>query len=230
MTSSIAGLLFDKDGTLFDFQSTWGPWARQVFLDVARGDAAKAGELAAGLGYDFANQTFTRDSVIIAGTPDEVAVALLAVAPDWEERDLLGHLNDVAASIPQVEPVPLIPLLTGFRAAGLRLGVATNDAEAPARAHLATADILHLFDFVAGYDSGFGAKPATGMQVEFCTKAGLAPEQVAMVGDSTHDLRAGRAAGMTTIGVLTGMAGKEELAPFADVILDNIGGIPAWLD
>ena len=50
-----------------------------------------------------------------------------------------------------------------------------------------------------------------------------------MVGDSTHDLRAGRAAGMTTIGVLTGMALREELVPFADLVLDDIGEIPALL-
>jgi phosphoglycolate phosphatase len=51
-----------------------------------------------------------------------------------------------------------------------------------------------------------------------------------MVGDSTHDLRAGRAAGMRTIGVLTGMARAQALAPLADVVLRDIGEIPAWLD
>ena len=50
-----------------------------------------------------------------------------------------------------------------------------------------------------------------------------------MVGDSTHDLDAGKAAGMVTIGVLTGPAPREELAPFADVVLDSIAEIPSWL-
>ena len=36
-----------------------------------------------------------------------------------------------------------------------------------------------------------------------------------MVGDSTHDLRAGRAAGMRTVAVLTGLAGADELAPLS---------------
>ena len=58
---------------------------------------------------------------------------------------------------------------------------------------------------------------------------GLAPERVVMVGDSTHDLVAGRRAGMQTLGVLTGMAGEEELAPLADAVLPDIGHIPAWL-
>ena len=50
-----------------------------------------------------------------------------------------------------------------------------------------------------------------------------------MIGDSTHDLHSGREAGMFTIGVLTGPATAEDLAPHADVVLANIGHIPQWL-
>ena len=50
-----------------------------------------------------------------------------------------------------------------------------------------------------------------------------------MVGDSRHDLIAGRAAGMQTVGVLTGMAELADLAPFADVVLPDIGHLPLWL-
>jgi len=49
------------------------------------------------------------------------------------------------------------------------------------------------------------------------------------VGDSTHDLIAGRRAGMQTVAVLTGVALEAELAPHADVVLPNIGHIPAWM-
>ncbi len=99
---------------------------------------------------------------------------------------------------------------------GLALGVATNDAEAPARAHLAAVGQEHAFDFIAGYDSGFGGKPGPGMCLGFAKAVGLVPEHVLMVGDSTHDLEAGRAAGMRTVAVLTGMAEAEVLAPIGD--------------
>ena len=39
----------------------------------------------------------------------------------------------------------------------------------------------------------------------------------------------GRAAGMRTIAVLTGVAKREDLAPHADVVLTDIGAIPGWL-
>jgi phosphoglycolate phosphatase len=51
-----------------------------------------------------------------------------------------------------------------------------------------------------------------------------------MVGDSRHDLEAGRSAGMRTVAVLTGIAGAAELAPLADVVLTDIGALPDWLD
>ena len=89
--------------------------------------------------------------------------------------------------------------------------------------------MLDLFDFVAGYDSGYGGKPEPGQLLGFCANTGLAPADCIMVGDSTHDLDAGRAAGMRTIGVLTGPAPASELRPLADLVLASIADIPAWI-
>ena len=50
-----------------------------------------------------------------------------------------------------------------------------------------------------------------------------------MVGDSRHDLAAGRAAGLTTVAVLTGVAVAEDLADLADAILPDISHLPGWI-
>ncbi|MFK7837233.1 MAG: HAD family hydrolase [Sulfitobacter sp.] len=226
----IDALLFDKDGTLFDFAATWEAWASAFLLRLSGGDADHAARVGAVIGFEMSSQTFAPDSLVIAGTPGEVTQALLPHFEDFSEDALLTVLNDEAEKAPQREAVPLVPLLSGLRADGLRLGVATNDAEAPARAHLGQAGVTALFDFIAGYDSGYGGKPAPGQLLAFAARCDLPPEHIAMVGDSTHDLQAGRAAGMTTIGVLTGLAGPEVLTPFADVVLPDIGHLPAWLD
>ena len=34
----VDALLFDKDGTLFDFHHTWGPWVGQVIEELGEGD------------------------------------------------------------------------------------------------------------------------------------------------------------------------------------------------
>ena len=225
----IEGILFDKDGTLFDFHATWGGWTRGLLEEVAGGDACKAARLGARIGYDWAAGRFERSSIVIAGTPEEIAAALLPDLPGRTAPELVAWMNEAAACALQVEAVPLVPLLADLLARGLRLGVATNDAEAPAIAHLTAVGIRGAFDFVAGYDSGHGAKPGPGMPLAFAAKAGVAPERVVMVGDSRHDLEAGRAAGMRTVAVLTGPAEAAELEELADSVLPDIGHLATWI-
>ncbi|WP_227284800.1 MULTISPECIES: HAD family hydrolase [Paracoccaceae] len=226
----IAGILFDKDGTLFDFEASWSGWAADVLVELAGGEAALASDLGARIGFDIEKARFRPDSVAIAGTPDETARALLPGLPGWELSRLNAYLTVAAAEARMAEAVPLAPYLAGLRAAGLRLGVATNDAEAPARAHLAAAGVLDAFDYVAGADSGYGAKPDPGMCLGFATTLNLPPGRVVMVGDSRHDLHAAAAAGMVGVGVLTGMATAADLEDLAHVVLPDIGYIPGWLD
>lgn len=225
----IRGIIFDKDGTLFEFGATWEAWAMAFFARVSGGDVVRAAELGALVGFDTGAQAFAPDSVVIAGTPDEVAGLLAPALPELSHEALVDLLNEEAAMAPQAEAVPLAPFLDGLRAAGLRLGVATNDAEAPALAHLGAAGVVAHFDFIAGFDSGHGGKPAPGQLLAFCEAMDLTPEQVIMVGDSLHDLEAGRRAGMTTVGVLTGMAGRAELAVMADAVLPDIGHLPSLI-
>jgi phosphoglycolate phosphatase len=228
--SDIKGLLFDKDGTLFDFAATWEAWAESFLLRAAKGDRDRARAVGGAIGFDLETRKFAPGSVVIAGTAGEVAEALAPQFPDYGLEAFLEMLNEEAAAAPQREAVPLIPLLGEFRRRGLKLGVATNDAEAPARAHLGAAAIADMFDFIAGFDSGHGGKPFPGQMLAFASAVGLPAGAVAMVGDSTHDMRAGRAAGMICIAVLTGLASAADLSPFADVVLPDIGHLPGWLD
>ncbi len=225
----IDALLFDKDGTLFDFAATWEAFARSFLLRVTGGDPVRAAVVGQAIGFDMVTSSYSQDSIVIAGTPGEVAEVLAGFFPDMSQDELVDMINDEAARAPQAEAVPLAAFLDDMRAKGLKLGVATNDAEHPAHAHLTSAGVREKFDFIAGFDSGHGAKPGPGQLLAFAAQVGLEPGRVAMVGDSTHDLLAGRAAGMTTIGVLTGLATVEDLSPHADVVLPNIGHIADWL-
>lgn len=225
----LQGLLFDKDGTLFDFQASWGRATAALIDDLAEGDRACAARLEAALCFDGQNLRFARESAVIAGTLDDVLGLIAPVLPALPRSELVARLEDMAHRAEMAEAVPLRPLLRRFAAAGLHLGVATNDGEAPARAHLARAGVLGVFGFVAGYDSGFGAKPDPGMCAAFARAAGIAPDAVAMVGDSAHDLVAGRSAGMRTVAVLTGVATADDLAPLADIVLPDIGHLPVLL-
>lgn len=226
----LQGLLFDKDGTLFDFGGTWNGWARAVLAELSGGDPDRARALAEAVRFDLAEGRFHRDSPVIAGTNREVAMLMHAALPGWSLEAIERLLSERAAGAELVPATPLGPLFDGLRARGLALGVMTNDTEHSARHQLRHAGIEGHFAFIAGSDSGHGAKPDAAPLLAFARQAGLAPGQVAMVGDSTHDLLAAGAAGMRRIAVLSGPAARAELAPHADLVLPDIGHLPAWLD
>ncbi len=225
----IDGVLFDKDGTLFDFSRSWSGWAAQLLQKLSQ-DADHASALARSIGYDAASASFAPTSPVISATAADIAMALLPHLPGRTHGDLVAQINTLAEGAPMAEAVPLVPFLTALKARGLRLGVATNDTEAPARAHLEAHRITGFFDFVAGYDSGYGAKPGPGMCLAFAKSQALDPARVVMVGDSLHDLEAGRAAGMRTVAVLTGVARHDDLVAHAEIVLADIGGLSGWLD
>lgn len=227
--SSPLAILFDKDGTLFDFAGTWNTWAARVIHDLADGDDTRRQRLADAARYDLERDTFWPDSPIIAGTAREAVDALATALPDRPLATIDAVLSHHATNVPLVEATPLAPMLDNLVGRGLALGVMTNDTEDAARAHLDAAGVLDRFRFVAGFDSGFGAKPEPDPLLAFCRAVDVAPARAVMVGDSTHDLIAGRAAGMITVGVLTGMAPPAVLEPHADAILPDIGHLPAWL-
>jgi phosphoglycolate phosphatase len=225
----IDGVVFDKDGTLFDFRQSWGVWAVRLLEQLAT-DQAHAAALAAAIGYYPEQQDFHPDSPVIAATAEDIAEVLLPHLAGYSQSSLISRINALAQDAVMAPAVPLRPVLQGLRDKGLKIGLATNDTEAPARAHLSAHGVLDLFDFVAGYDSGHGPKPGPGMCLAFARQTGIDPARAVMVGDSCHDLIAGRAAGMRCVAVLTGIAKADELQPHADVILPNIGALAAWID
>ena len=226
---NIRGVIFDKDGTLFDFQSTWGIWTAQVLARIAGSDEALLQQLAQALDYDTQTRRVQPGSVIVAATPMEIAAVVQDYIPALSQTQICDWLNEEAKTAPQVLVTDLHQLTAELRRINLGLCVMTNDAEAPARAHLASVQASGMFDFVIGSDSGFGAKPQAAPLLALADKMEIPAAACVMVGDSTHDLRAGRAAGMRAVAVLTGLAEADELAPLADAVLPDVSHLPAWI-
>lgn len=226
----IAGIVFDKDGTLFDFNAVWGRWCENVLKEVCAGDKTLVSQLALAAGYDVVNQNFIAGSSIVNAAADETNQLWAELLPGWS----VSQLEEVG--LRHLEGLPLVPVsdlnsvFSNLRNKGLALGLATNDFEVAAHTQLRLAGADQHFEFVCGYDSGYGSKPGAGMITAFCELTNLPPRVVAMVGDSTHDLLAGRAAGVgLRIGVLTGPATQADLSAHADVVLPDISFIDEYL-
>ena len=229
--TDIRAVLFDKDGTLFGYEATWAAWCERVLTELADVRAALAEDMAQASGYDVASRSFRAGSLIVNGAVDEIIALWHSKVPHHSP----DHINQV--SLRHLESLPNVPVcdfgtvLGQLRASGRALGIATNDYEASARAQLKEADADGFFTFFAGVDSGQGSKPDPGMIEAFCRVLDLPASAVAMVGDSTHDLNAGRAAGVgMNVAVLSGPAGHDDLSPFADIVLTDISELPRVFD
>jgi phosphoglycolate phosphatase len=228
----IRAILFDKDGTLVDFQRTWGPATHAVIAHLAAGDQAVYDRLAAVSGFVTGERRFVAGSPLIAGaTPDygrlwAQALGRPATADFFAEIDRLFQVTGLEHLQPIGEPAAV---LGGLRRHGYRLGIITNDAEANARAQAARLGIGPLLDFIVGYDSGFGAKPSGEPVLAFARAVAAEAQEVAVVGDTVHDLVAARAAGAIAIAVPSGPIPREVLAPHADAVIDSVADLPAWL-
>ncbi len=234
--AGIAGILFDKDGTLIDFDRTWYPAYCQVADRVAglSGYQVTVEDLMAAGGYDFAAGRWCPDSLLTSGTSTEILEFWLRSANVNATSAIMDELDGMFFRAAADNPVWLLEetatLLKSLRTAGLTLGVATMDDEYSAEVALAGFREAGHISFVCGADSGFGVKPDPGMVLAFCAAVDLCPRQVAVVGDSPRDLHMGRAADAgLVVGVTSGTSSRDDLEALADVVLDSVAGIPALL-
>jgi phosphoglycolate phosphatase len=228
----IRGILFDKDGTLIDYAASWGPINLKAADLAAGGDADFAAYLMGVGGADAATGDATADSVLAAGSAADIASAWCAAGARFTVAALTERLDSLFLDCADaVVPVTDLGALFGrLKSAGLSLGIASSDNERSIRRMVEHLGLESLVDFVAGYDSGFGVKPGPGMAQGFCRACGLSAGELAVVGDNTHDLAMGRAAGAgLVIGVLTGTGTPASLSPLADACLASIADIEAVL-
>ncbi len=222
----IKGIVFDKDGTLFDFHAVWSVWCDRIIGDLASGNEVLADQLASAIGYNRERRTFTAESLIVSGTAEDSAGALCQHLQGSDIDAVTAVCNRHLNGLPIVPVNNLESTLDQLKSSGLKLGVATNDSEASALAQLKDSGVERYFNFVYGYDSGYGGKPGAGMLHAFSNAAGISPKELMMVGDSLHDINAGIAAGVgLTVGVLTGPATEADLAAHANLVMADINGL-----
>ena len=113
--------------------------------------------------------------------------------------------------------------LRAMRAAGWRLACLTNKPTAFARPLLATKGLDAFFDQVFGGDAFARKKPDPLPLVQTCRALGSVPAATLMVGDSSNDAAAARAAGCPVVLVSYGYNHGEPIAAAgADAVVERL--------
>lgn len=223
-------IVFDKDGTLIDFDYMWAAWVTELArrLDSSSGRILSP-SLFRAFGYDpvsahvdphgalavrsmYALRRLVVD-VILGDGIDGVRSEVIA-AEAW-------HLPDPISLARPLADLPRVFRTLVLR--GTKCAVATSDDR---EATLATLQALEIAPFVSAVicaDDGLPIKPAPDTVLHLCEALKIVPTSTVVVGDAVADLEMGRAAGVgLVVGVLSGVSSRENLSPYADLIISTV--------
>lgn len=213
---ALAGLIFDMDGTLTDSIEHYF----QVACDIL--------ELA---GAPPVSRARVRE---LMGTGDPRIVRKLFPAdfPDLEaklERILADRRPAWRQASRNLRPIPgAVGLLHDLDRRGWVLGIATSSNRA--LPYLDAWGVRPLFGSIVGREDVAQRKPHPEGVLRCLGELRLEAAQAAYIGDSPIDIEAGRAAGVTTIGVLTGTSDRAQLeAARPDRIVSDVTRISGIL-
>lgn len=197
----VKGILFDKDGTLLDFNFMWGLWSQQLIERLKPYAEGVDWGRAMGLIIEGDNVEFDpfgpmamASNVHIEGI---LAWHLYLKDIPWNKAiqivdQEVHHTNIAMQSIRPVRPLNgLIPFLQQCREAGVLVGVATADVTPIAEQHVEWLGIKDHFSAIVGSDQVRRGKPHPEMALLACGQMGLKPEDVIMIGDTYADIELG---------------------------------------
>ena len=220
---ALEGLIFDLDGTLIDSVGIYYTMMESVFERlhwprVSREVMRKA----------IKDDGFEWGLVLPAGSgrskEDLIAAAREVI------RDLYPRVfEDRVEVVPGADQV-----LRKLHEREVKLGLVTSTLGRFIEFKLIPlkrCGVHHLFHSVITLDDTKNRKPSGDPLLECAKRLGENPEKCAYVGDTTGDIVAGKAAGMRTIAVLTGLDDYQALkGEGPDMILDSVSQLPERLN
>jgi HAD superfamily hydrolase (TIGR01549 family) len=219
--SKIKAICFDVDGTLRDTDDQYVARFSRLLHPVRRllpgGDHHKT---ARRLVMTFDTPINAVYTLLDWLTLDDEVIRLM----EWmQER----HLRKEKANLPLIPGT--VECLRQL-APGYRLAVVSARGQHGTHRFLEQRALLDFFGCVAHGQTTPHTKPWPDPVLWAADQLGVAPEECLMVGDTTVDIRAGRAAGAQTLGVLSGFGDHKELSRVgADHILNSVAELPALL-
>jgi pyrophosphatase PpaX len=196
VTPPFATYLFDLDGTLLDSVELILASYRHTAL-VHTGTAPDDAVWLAGLGTPLRTQLRH-----LSEDPAEIA----AMVETYREHNLSNHDAMVRPYDGIVEAVRTL-------AARAELGLVTSKLRPGALLGLRAAGLEDAFDVVVGADDVQRHKPDPAPVLAALERLGADPTGTVFIGDSPHDMAAGRAAGVWTAAALWGPFARAALEP-----------------
>ncbi|MBS1246901.1 MAG: phosphoglycolate phosphatase [Proteobacteria bacterium] len=155
----------------------------------------------------------------------EPEAALFEQALAIYQRHYLAHVSDLSRPFAGV-----VAGLTSLKARGFHLACITNKAELFTLPLLRNLDLYNYFELVLSGDSLPKQKPDPLPLLHACQHFGISPDHGMLVGDSSNDVEAARAAGMPVICVTYGYNhGHDIRESHPDAVVDSLEAVEPYL-
>jgi phosphoglycolate phosphatase len=218
MKVQVDAVLFDLDGTILDSIGIYYQIIEIVLkrLDIPMPSKDKIRDAAK-------NGDFEWDQMYPGKTPKEKALLFKKIRGIIDEiyPTLFGSQAKLITNAKEA-------LETIFQK-GIKLGIVTSTPRENMKIKLyplVDSGIKDLMEVIITADDAPRKKPAPDPLIESCKRLGILPKHAMYVGDSRTDIQAGKAAGMKTVGVLTGFDNRETLGrENPDAIIDSIADL-----
>ncbi len=202
MLNDVDAVLFDLDGTLVNTIPLIFACYEHTLATHLPGFHPPRRVIVGNLGRSLDDILY--DYAVAAGIPDPAPVAreMLQTYRSFQ-RENLDRL---------IQPYEgMREALETLHGRGLTLGLVTSKVEWAARLSYKRYGLDEFLSVLVFHDDTPRHKPDPEPLLFAASKAGIDPSRAAYVGDSIHDMAAGRAAGMTTIAALWGPSEREDL-------------------
>ncbi len=236
---SIQMIIFDKDGTLMDFDAFWGTVSRHAVTDMLTElhlSADLLEPLLASIGYK--NGITDVQGVLCWGTyrlmGEAMHDALTAAGIDCDREEVVRLTYDTYhkhADKGEIRPAceKLGDVLKALIRQDRTLAVVTTDGPVITRQCLEALDIGPLFSAVCTADGVLPPKPDPYCIDAICEQFRLTKDEIVMVGDTLTDVKFARNGGIRVIGVAKTEEGRAFLAEQADVAVPDVSHVAAVL-
>jgi phosphoglycolate phosphatase len=234
---NLKAIIFDKDGTLFNYSSVWhdviSTSIDEAFskMNIKRREKRKQ-DLIRLLGMDENGKTIASGAIFSHGKYNITKKALKYCLTNFMlpstlvkyTRKIAEYNNiNVEAKIKSIDFSKQRALFKTLKDKGYKIAVVTVDNTISANIFIKHMGIEKYVDFVSTNDDDFANKPKPESFIEFCNQFELEPSEVAMVGDTLSDMKYGvNSNAGYIVGVLWGANDLPNLSKYANVVYPDI--------
>jgi pyrophosphatase PpaX len=212
---NVNAVLFDLDGTLLDTIDLLLASVRWAFRDRS-GRVPTTEEWIAGIGTPLASQ------MRVYATDEQDLATLIE---GYREYQRAHHDELTRAYADAIETV------ADLRRTGYLIGIVTSKASDIANRSLGFVGLDRYLDVIVGFDATDRHKPEPDPVRYALDALRVSPSEAVFVGDSPHDMYAGNAAGVVTVGALWGPFAQSALRVASPrYYLERIRDLPELLE